>query len=351
MGRHNATDVIFSGVPETLTSFELYRIVRSRNEDVVDAQVVQREDGDFYGYARFDEPDIARAFVKANSEMEIGEAIVTCLQFGEGGKWTCRICGTWNYEGRPACHQCCTARGCADEKRSAVLADGNFNDGSKDEGESATSFLLLRGLDGELNGERVYEMLTTDNIAPKRVLLVHNIDGRFLGFGFVEYNSTSEAVRALLVLEKSVQFAKCVASYINLGVFQPDLANSENPQFKTVAGMPMKYWDPRCSLTEFVAPEKQSSEPTSNDDHHNKRQKLKSFSIRKPKAVVEETVDSFADLHNLACVLCYRQFDSPHHLKEHERLSTLHQQNLQSPELVQKASRIIKKLKSHNSYA
>lgn len=381
--RHIAADIIFPNPPEELTTSKLYTLIRSLSEHVKEAEVVVSSDGGLnqlelqrYGYARFMGPDNAAEFIRTYTEIEVIERdakLTGFYQFAHEQQWTCAICGLLNYRDRKDCYQCRSLREFADKEK--IQPTDGPNNGGQDQGNDPTTFIIVRGI----KDTEVKNLLDVENIPlPKRIFLVYEKSSEeFCKFGFLEYNTTTEATNALENMKSSQNNALNSSSYINLGVFQPDYSGNENifPQFLSASGIPMKYWNPKYYVFEIIV--ENGKEQTKNEDvskvpltqglYGQKRTTKTKRSMISSQPHIQQwqnrqtelqhgnsNQDSkfktfFADEKNLCCVLCFRQFESMYHLSEHEQLSPLHHENLNVPVKVEKAKKILMKMHGNNN--
>ncbi|KAJ6157707.1 hypothetical protein N7470_005299 [Penicillium chermesinum] len=227
----------------------------------------------------------------------------------------------------------------------------------------------------------------------RRVLLVRD---RRLNeswrYGFAEFADITDAQAALARFNSFERFTissrPVMISYIHAGVFVPVMdfePTSDKFTFSPLINpaMKLRYWDVGGYVTELeVSPAKDDDqgnttttetpvtkqEKAPKEKEKPKKRKAEATGSSNPKRLAMPSalkfwsdrhaelhgtkegetqpadqlqeksapVQSYADLNRNCCYLCLRQFESPAKVNRHERLSQMHRENLNNPELVKR---------------
>ena len=291
----------------------------------------------------------AKQFVKDHPVIWIHHDKISC-SLVDDRVWICKSCNQENLGARPVCIEC----------HCPVSRSDAPNDGSRDQGDTPSPYLLVRHLDKSLNEADVCDLLRNAGVSPKRLLFIRDKlqNSEPSGFAFVEFASTSDAAHSI----NQIKFGS--VSHIHLGVFQP--ATEPNVQFTSVSGVPLRYWDASMFASEYPkesvhvdsVEERVSDEADAKPrkkrkkvDHnlpmqpHIQKWHTRQAELHGSKRPVESThQQSFADPDRVSCYLCCRKFEEVHELNAHERVSELHIYNLTIPEKIERAKAIYHRL-------
>lgn len=259
-------------------------------------------------------------------------------------------------------------------------------DGLSDIGEKPTALLLLRNFPAKLSEDAIFHWLLHDlGLDVTRILLIRRNDmfEFSAGIAFAEFKSIDLAGKALHIVEHlnqrdsatPAELKHIKASHVSMGTFGIAPYPFKNA-FRSSGGMMLQYSNPDYFVSEYPVPSESEffDGPPDNDDimeepkepnlqpvtnplfysgHGSKKRKSSpvqsslSSSVREklqkwqhkhaelvpqrapPLSQVSTTPKSYADHQRLNCYLCNRHFESSEKLNTHERVSDLHQYNLQ----------------------